>query len=154
MIKIRKYRPQDAKAAARLISRTYSKFNWTEGMEEAVRRYIRNCDPNQNLADIRIRFKCTPIFFVALDGTRVVGIVRGIGNRIANLFVEGAYHRQGIGTRLEHKFKAFCSRSGFQEIVLRSSLYAIPFYQALGYKKTTGIRSFHGLKIQPMKKIL
>jgi hypothetical protein len=38
--------------------------------------------------------------------------------------------------------------------VLRSSLYATPFYESVGYKKTTGIRHFHGLRIQPMKKIL
>lgn len=40
-----------------------------------------------------------------------------------------------------------------------ATLYAIPFYAALGYRKTTGIRngwSFegHGLRYQPMKKIL
>ena len=39
------------------------------------------------------------------------------------------------------------------------TLYAVPFYEAMGYKKTTGIRncwSFdgRGLKYQPMKKII
>jgi hypothetical protein len=41
---------------------------------------------------------------------------------------------------------------GSDEIQIRASLYASAFYQKQGYKKTTGIRSFHGLKIQPMKK--
>ena len=33
-------------------------------------------------------------------------------------------------------------------------MYAVPFYQKIGYKKTTGIRNLHGLKVQPMKKVL
>ncbi len=39
-------------------------------------------------------------------------------------------------------------------IKTRASLFAVPFYRKMGYKKTTGIRKFKGLKIQPMKKIL
>jgi hypothetical protein len=40
-----------------------------------------------------------------------------------------------------------------------STLYAVPFYQMMGYKKTTGVRpcwSFggRGLVYQPMKKLL
>jgi hypothetical protein len=38
--------------------------------------------------------------------------------------------------------------------VLRGSLYATPFYQSMGYRKTTGVRKLHGLKIQPMRKEL
>jgi len=36
------------------------------------------------------------------------------------------------------------------------SLFAIPFYKRLGFKKTTGIRSWKNLpvKFQPMKKLL
>jgi hypothetical protein len=42
-------------------------------------------------------------------------------------------------------------------ISLAATLYAVPFYEAMGYKKTTGVRncwSFggRGLKYQPMKK--
>jgi hypothetical protein len=37
---------------------------------------------------------------------------------------------------------------------ITASLYAVPFYSKMGCKKTTGIRSFHGLKVQPMKKYI
>ena len=35
-----------------------------------------------------------------------------------------------------------------------SSLYAIPFYQKIGYKKSTGIRWKKGMVCQPMKKVI
>jgi hypothetical protein len=39
-------------------------------------------------------------------------------------------------------------------IRIRSSLYAVPFYRKLGYKKSTGVRGFKGLKMQPIIKKL
>ena len=40
-----------------------------------------------------------------------------------------------------------------------STLYAVPFYQAMGYQRSTGVRSMQssatgGLPYQPMKKAL
>jgi GNAT superfamily N-acetyltransferase len=106
------------------------------------------------LDSIRARFKSTPFFFIALHDIRVVGMIRGRRNRIVNLFVEGAYHRKGIATQLTRRFEAACRAAGESEIVVRSSLYAVPFYASLGYKKTTGVRNLHGLQVQPMKKKL
>ena len=50
-------------------------------------------------------------------------------------------------------------RGGVDKITLQSTLFAVPFYQALGYKRSTGIRSGpcfegSGFKYQPMKKAL
>jgi len=87
-------------------------------------------------------------------GTRVVGVVRGIENRLVNLFVDGKCHRQGIATRLVQTFERTCRAAGHDEIVLRGSLYATPFYEAVGYRKTTGVRNFRGLRVQPMRKRL
>ena len=150
---IRKYKRKDARAVATLISRTYSRFNIREGTKEAARKYIESYDPGgKRTEDIHRRFIRTPNFWVAFMGSRIVGVARGIGNRLINLFVDGAYHRQGIATRLVRRFENNCKKAGFKEIVLRGSLYATPFYQSLGYKKTTGVRNFRGLKIQSMKK--
>jgi GNAT superfamily N-acetyltransferase len=79
-------------------------------------------------------------------------MARGMENRLINLFVEADYHRQGIATRLLQRFEKACRKAGFKEIVLRGSRYAIPFYEFMGYKKTTGVRNLHGLGVQPMKK--
>jgi len=155
MITIRKYRREDARAVAGLIGRTYARFNRHEGTKQAVRDYIQSYDPmGKKTEDIHRRFRRTPNCFVAVTGSQIVGVVRGTENRLVNLFVDGNCHRQGIATRLVERFEKACRKAGGKDIVLRSSLYATPFYESVGYKKTTGIRHFHGLRIQPMKKIL
>jgi len=49
-------------------------------------------------------------------------------------------------------FRRFNSGEFFRKSAVRE--YAAPFYQKIGYKKTTGIRNFRGLKVYPMKKAL
>ena len=68
-------------------------------------------------------------------------------------------HNQGIGTLLVEQFEQACLELGGEVIRLASTMHAIPFYQKLGYKKSTGVRagwSFDGedFKWQPMKKSL
>ena len=87
------------------------------------------------------------------DG-QIVGMLRAVDNRIVNLFVNGRYHHSGIGKKLLQRYEKECRTLGYGTIVLRSQLYAVPFYQTCGFKKTTGIRNRDGLTIQPMKKIL
>jgi GNAT superfamily N-acetyltransferase len=86
-------------------------------------------------------------------------VLRGRKERLASLFVRGDHHRQGIGRRLVEQFEQECMRQGATVIRVAATLYAIPFYTALGYQRTTGVRngwSFEGtgLKYQPMKKVL
>ena len=97
--------------------------------------------------------------FVAEDGREIVGVLRGRKGRLAGLFVREDHHRQGIGRRLVRRFERECLRQGSTVIRVAATLYAIPFYAAVGYKKSTGIRSGgsfegRGLKYQPMRKVL
>ena len=83
--------------------------------------------------------------------------LRGRKERIQSLFVGGAYHRRGIGRQLVAHCEQECIRQGAGTIKVASTLLAVPFYLAMGYKRTTGVRngwSFEGtgLRYQPMKK--
>jgi predicted N-acetyltransferase YhbS len=154
-IKIRKYRREDAPAASALISATFARFNASEGAPQAVRRYVEMYRPaGKKTEDIHLRFLRTPICFVAVRDARIVGVIRGTQDRLINLFVDGDHHRSGIATRLVQRFERACLDAGGTEIRVLGSLYATTFYQAIGYRKTTGVRNFHGLKVQPMKKSL
>jgi predicted N-acetyltransferase YhbS len=78
---------------------------------------------------------------------------------LGSLFVRKDYHRQGIGCRLVEHFEQACRAEGSQVIRVAATLYAVPFYLKMGYKRSTGVRqswSFagHGLPIQPMRKVL
>ena len=59
----------------------------------------------------------------------------------------------GIGKKLITQFEKQALKQGSNKIKIKSSLYAVNFYQNRGYKKSTGIKTaFKGLNFQPMKK--
>ena len=88
-----------------------------------------------------------------------MGVLRGRQGRLASLFVRADHQRRGIGRRLVARFEQESMRQEVEVIRVAATLYAIPFYTAMGYRKTTGVRngwSFEGrgLRYQPMKKVL
>ena len=75
MIAIRKFGPKDARAAAALICETYWKFNRHDSDAKAVKEYIGLCEPQGKKAkDLERRFEQTPVGFVAVRGSKIVGI--------------------------------------------------------------------------------
>ena len=101
-----------------------------------------------------------PMVFVATyRRSRIVGVLRGSKEKMRSLFVDGRMHHHGIGRKLVRRFEKECLAQGAEVIRLAATLYAIPFYEKMGYKKSTGIRQTDcfdgtGLKYQPMKKQL
>jgi GNAT superfamily N-acetyltransferase len=86
-------------------------------------------------------------------------VLRGREERLGSLFVRGDRHRQGIGRELVERFERASLELGVQVIRVAATLYGVPFYLAMGYKRSTGVRSSQsfegrGLPIQPMRKIL
>ena len=156
MITIRKFKRADTKTVAALVARTYEQFCSDEGNPKAVDRYINyfSAKTPDRLKELEERFANAEIIYVALNGIKIVGVVRGSRHRVSNLFVDGCCHRQGIGKRLMKMFEASAKQKGSEYIKIRASIYADKFYRRLGYKKRTGQRMFHGLKIQPLKKTL
>jgi putative acetyltransferase len=163
MITIRAYREGDAPAVGRLIADTYGDYNLTFVSPEERGPFLgpfehaRSPDPAHREAIARtIR---SEMVFVAEDDGEIVGVLRGRRERLGSLFVRGDRHRRGIGRRLVEHFEQECRRQGMAVIRVAATLYAVPFYLAMGYKRSTGVRtgwSFQGrgLRIQPMKKTL
>jgi len=148
---IRKYSGADARETGLLVSETFKLYNAAEGTPLAVQKYIAKYSKNRPLNELIGEFN-SPIFFLAIHNKIIVGMIRGKKNKISNLFVLGKYHKLGIGSTLVHRFEKDAKKQKSEYIHIRASLYAVPFYQKSGYKKTTGVRNFRGLKIQPMKK--
>jgi GNAT superfamily N-acetyltransferase len=100
-----------------------------------------------------------PLVYVAEHNGRLVGLLRGSPGRLHSLFVDQSQFNKGIGRKLLNHFEQACKEVGVEKITLASTLYAVPFYQKMGYKKSTGVRrgwSFdgEGFLWQPMKKVL
>ena len=163
MITIRPYQEEDVADAGRLIADTYGDFNLGFASPEqrdqllGPFRYARSHEKEHQAAIARtIR---SEMALVAEEGGEIVGILRGRRGRLASLFVRGDHHRQGVGRRLVERFEQESAARGVTAIKVASTLFAVPFYLRMGYKRTTGIRpgwSFEGtgLVYQPMKKVL
>jgi GNAT superfamily N-acetyltransferase len=164
MHRIRPYQEADSHAVGRLIADTYSEYNLSflpvkeRGPYLGPFQYARSQDKARQ-EEIARTLQASLVLIAEDENGEIVGVVRGRKDRLQSLFVRGDHHRQGIGRVLVERFERECIMLGGEVIRLASTLCAIPFYQRLGYKKSTGVRrgwSFQGegLKWQPMKKSL
>jgi GNAT superfamily N-acetyltransferase len=163
MLTIRPYRESDAAQVGRLIADTYSRFNLSFASGDELGkllgpfRHAWSDEPAHGEAIAQVIR--APLVSVAEEDGEIVGVLRGRKERLASLFVRGDRHRQGIGRRLVEAFEQASIAEGVAAIRVAATLYAIPFYTALGYRRTSGVRngwSFEGtgLRYQPMKKVL
>jgi len=153
---IRKFRAQDTREVAKIIKETFQKYNHADGSKEAIRKYVERFEEDK-LSALTDSLQKGRIVLIAEDNGRIMGVVRGDENRVSNLFVDGRYHGRGIGRRLIDEFEKKAREFGSDYINIKSSLYAVPFYQHMGYTRTTGIRKakrLWGIKYQPMIKRL
>jgi GNAT superfamily N-acetyltransferase len=163
VVTIRHYRDDDAESVGRLIADTYSTFNLS-GLPPEERalfvgpfEHARSHEASHRAAIAQVIRAA--MVFVAEDEAGIVGVLRGRSDKLQSPFVREDHHRQGVGRRLVERFERECERQASAEIKVQATLYAVPFYLAMGYKRTTGIRrmrSFEGrgLEYQPMKKVL
>ena len=163
MITIRNYAEDDAEEVGRLIADTYSEFNLSFASPEDRNLMLgpfchaHSSDETHRKAIVEILR--SPMFYVAEIDDEIAGILRGRKERLASLFVRRDFHHQGIGRKLVTHFEAESLKQGTSLIRVAATLYAIPFYSKLGYKKSSGLRnswSFegYGFPYQPMKKII
>ena len=154
---------RDAQPVGVLIAETYRKYNLSFASPEEQEKLL---GPFRRAWSIE-PYKCetirlvlrTDMIFVAEDNGQIVGMLRCRPGRLQSLFVRADHHRLRIGLRLMERCERECSRLGTKVIRLEATLHAVPFYEAIGYKKSTGIRNClnsdgRGLKYQPMKKEL
>jgi ribosomal protein S18 acetylase RimI-like enzyme len=84
--------------------------------------------------------------FVARTATRViVGLAGWKGTQLRHVYVDPAYTRRGIATRLLGHVEAdFRTRTGATRIEAGVALHAEPFYQARGYQLVRRAQAWDG----------
>lgn len=163
MITIREYTENDAEPVGKLIAETYSRFNLAQlspdELKLALGPFEYAWSDDQTHKEKIASMIRTEWVFVAVDEDEIVGILRGRKERLASLFVRDDHHRQGVARKLVERFEEECQKYAPMVIRLSATVYAVPFYLQMGYKKSTGLRSgwsfdYHGLPMQPMRKVL
>ena len=164
MATIRPYREEtDARAVGQLIADTFGRYNLNH-LEPRERDLFlgpfRNADSDDPAHQTEIaKMIRSEIVLVAEDGGEIVGVLRGRAERLGSLFVRGDRHRGGIGRALVERFEQLARGQGGRRIYVSATPYAVPFYLAVGYKRSTGERRMRvfdgsGYVYQPMKKVL
>ena len=163
MIAIRNYIKENAPEVGRLIADTYREFNLSFASPEDQAKLLgpfRHAWSSEAAHQKAIeQILESPMFYVAESEGEIVGVLRGRIERLASLFVRKDYQSRGIGRRLVERFEADSLAQHVTVLRVAATLYAVPFYLKMGYRRSTGVRmswSFegYGLQVQPMKKVL
>ena len=89
-------------------------------------------------------------YYGAYDGEKLIGeiAIRPDRKHICFFFVDGRYHRRGIGTRM---FQRLLEDYPNGTITLNSSPYGLPFYKANGFVPTDEEKTVNGIRFTPMR---
>ena len=89
-------------------------------------------------------------YYGAFDAEKLIGeiAIRPEQKHICFFFVDGRYHRRGIGTRM---FQRLLEDYPRETITLNSSPYGRPFYKAIGFVPTDEEKTVNGIRFTPMK---
>ena len=89
-------------------------------------------------------------YYGTFDGEKLIGeiAIRPDRKHICFFFVDGRYHRRGIGTRM---FRRLLEDYPGETITLNSSPYGLPFYKAIGFVPTDEEKTVNGIRFTPMK---
>jgi putative acetyltransferase len=82
--------------------------------------------------------------WVAVLGETIAGYMVAVPGEIIALFISPDFSGKGVGRRLAELALELASRNEPDEIVLESTLTALPFYQKLGFKETSRGYFTHG----------
>ena len=138
---VRRLAPEEYPAALELCWRVFLEFEAPEYSAEGVAAFRASLDDKERVRKLN--------FYGAFDGGKLVGVLcMRPPQHIGDLFVDGAYHRRGIGRRL---FEAMRQDYETQAFTVNSSPYAAEVYRRLGFAATDTEQLTDGLRYTPMR---
>lgn len=125
-----------------LIIEVFMKFEAPDYSEEGIKSFFDTAINNDE-------FMGALTIYGAYDNNKLVGVIatRNAGKHIALFFVDGNYHRKGIGRKLFNTIVECCDSS---EITVNSSPYAKEIYHHLGFQDTDIEQTITGIRFIPM----
>ncbi len=154
-IQFRRYRKTDFEESARLVRDVFVQFILPGTSADGVEYWKKYLSVSkENIDALRDRYESQTIAHVALHRGRIVGLVNGTPKELKRMFVRPNYQGNRIASELMRRFDRDCLTQSCKNYRISASLNAVQFYIRMDCKKTTGIRPFHWLAVQPMKKML
>ncbi len=151
--KIRWARTDEWVPVVQMVWRTFVKYEGEDYSEEGIRNF-QDFITSEELYASFLRGEYH--LMVALDGKKIIGAgsVRS-GNRLSLLFVEDAYQRKGVGSRLLRKLCAYLrTERGERRMLLQAAPGAVGFYRKLGFCAVQPEKEYDGIRVTLMEKAL
>ena len=128
--------------ALELVWKVFLKYEAPDYTKEGADEFFKSIHDDEWLNQIKM--------YGAFDDDRLVGVIatRQEGTHIALFFVDGEYHRKGIGRLL---FQRVLEDNKVNYMTVNSSPYAVPVYEKLGFEATDKEQVKNGLRFTPMK---
>ena len=143
-MEIREIKKEEMPEALALVWRVFLEFEAPDYTEEGIQEFKRAIDDNDWVLE--------KDFYGAFENNKLLGVIATKNtNHIALFFVDGNYHKQGIGTKLYQKVTSLNKDDYF---TVNSSPYAHEVYKHLGFIDTDVEQNVHGLRFIPMRKDL
>ena len=142
---IRKVKEEEMDEALKLIWEVFLEFEAPDYTESGIKLFKSSIDDKEWIAK--------RVFYGAYDDdNKLMGVIATYNlNHISLFFVDGVYHRQGIGRKLYDLVESFNNDDFF---TVNSSIYAHNIYKHMGFVDTDKEQDVMGLRYYPMRKEL
>jgi ribosomal protein S18 acetylase RimI-like enzyme len=147
-------KPGEEGPVCSLVGRVFDEFVAPDCSPEGVREFLRYAEPGAMLNRV---LGGDHFILVAVAHERIVGMIEMREcYHICLCFVDRAYQARGIGRSLWSRALDTCvqRRPGLCEVDVNSSLFAVPFYERLGFRTTGPEQVNGGIRFVPMNMVL
>ncbi|MBQ9989350.1 MAG: GNAT family N-acetyltransferase [Lachnospiraceae bacterium] len=130
--------------------RTFLQFEARDYTAEGIESF-RDFISDQWLKKMFLKGEYTMI--LALDEEKIIGLIT-LRSRchISLLFVDGDYHRQGVGSSLVGALETWLSKEGdMHYMTVNAAPYALGFYHKIGFWDLADQQEKEGILYTPMK---
>ena len=130
--------------AKKLVKKVFMTFEAPDYSKEGVAHFLTYLDEEleMELAANQVQVWC------GKDAQQIVGLLAvRLPAHVALLFVDEAYHRQGIAKQL---FQEMLSELMPEQVTVNSSPYAVPIYERLGFQIEGNEKTVSGIRFQSM----
>lgn len=141
-MEIKKLSKNELEIALEMVWKVFCEYEAVDYPEGGKKAFYQAIHSEEYLATLEA--------YGALCDEKIVGIMatRNKGTHVALFFVDGKYHRKGIGKKL---WEAVLSNTSANMITVHSSLYAAEIYKKLGFYQTDSIKEDGGIQYIPME---
>lgn len=131
----------DLNDAIKLIWEVFLEYEAPNYTEEGIEEFRRSINDQEWVSKKK--------FYGYYQDNKLIGVIAtNTINHISLLFVDGNYHKQGIGRKLYNHIKELNNTGYF---TVNSSIYGHDFYKRLGFIDLDSEQCIHGIRFFPMR---